>query len=233
MENELKVIFNSTKTKAEILLYGAIGASMWDDSYISAKDFSDKLKELPSSVKEIDLRVNSPGGSVFEGMTIYQRLKDHSAKVNVFVDGIAASIASIIAMAGDTITIGEGGFFMIHKPWTCACSNAFGLERQIEILDKIESQMVSIYARRTGMTVTEVQTMLLEDKDHWFTSEESVEKGFADETSDPSSQLKVAAMFLPKADWLKTKPTIDVSNKEIKNDLKNYKNSIDVFLARK
>jgi ATP-dependent Clp protease protease subunit len=96
-ERRLKIL-NKSSTKAEIVLYAGIGQDYWGDgSMISAKQFSDELKKLDSSVKEIDLRINSPGGDVFDGIAIYNRLISHPARINVYIDGLAASIASIIA----------------------------------------------------------------------------------------------------------------------------------------
>jgi ATP-dependent Clp protease protease subunit len=102
--------------RAEIYLYGTVGAD-WFGEGVTAKQFAADLKGL-GKVKTIDLRINSDGGSVFEGKTIYSLLAEHPAKVITRIDGLAASIASLIAMAGDEIHIAEGGFVMIHNAWT-------------------------------------------------------------------------------------------------------------------
>lgn len=225
---ELKLINNKANNTSEILLYGAIGDSMWDDTAISAVKFSEKLKEVPSNTKEIHLRINSPGGSVFDGMTIYERLKQHNAKVIVYVDGVAASIASIIAMAGDEINIGEGSFFMIHKPMSGTYGNSDEHERTIQILDKIEEQMVSIYARKTGLSRTQISSMLIQDT--WITSDESVEMKFADKKIEASQSLRLAATMVKNAKWLRNAPEIKVE--EYKTKITDLQNKINKFLAR-
>lgn len=233
LEKKTKSLTIKAKTDntAEILLYGAIGESGWDDS-ISAKEFSDELKKLPDSIKNITLRINSPGGDVFDGIAIYERLKQHKAKVTVYIDGLAASIASVIAMAADEIIIGEGAMMMIHKPWTMAIGNSSDLERTIELLDKIENQMIGIYSRKTNLSYTEISKMLSQDT--WFTSAEALDLGFANSVSNSQSQLSIAASFLEKAAWFdkNTRPTIDTHTKEIKNKIGTLQETISGFLAR-
>ena len=97
-------IRSESATKAEIIIYAPIGQSFWEES-VSAKDFSDQLNKLEPTVNEISVRINSPGGDVFDGIAIYNRLKQHKAKKIIYIDGLAASIASIIALAGDEIII--------------------------------------------------------------------------------------------------------------------------------
>lgn len=219
-----------TEETAEITLYASIGESFWEDS-VSAKSFSEELKKLPSTIKNLNIRINSPGGSVFDGMTIYERLKQYKAKKTVYIDGMAASIASVIALAGDEIIIGEGAMMMIHKPWAFVAGNAIEMEKTIELLDKIESQMIGIYARKTGLSQSEISKMLMDD--FWMTADEAVDLGFATKISEPASQLKMAACFMEKADWFRNKPKIDAHTKEAKNKIDNLKNSIEGFLARK
>jgi ATP-dependent Clp protease, protease subunit len=219
------------ETEATILLYAAIGQSMWEDS-VSAKDFSDELKKLPDSIKTINVRINSVGGSVFCGVSIYERLKTHSAKIVVYVDGIAASIASIIAMAGDEIIIGEGAFFMVHAPMSGVYGNAREMEDMIEVLDRIENQMIGIYARKTGLSVAEISKML--KKDTWINAEEAVEMGFATRISDTDeAQVRVAASMLTKADWIKSNPGLPTEAAMARQKVNEFKNDVKKFLARK
>ena len=120
-----------SQTVAEIVVYGVIGQDFWGDG-ISAKSFSDQLNNLPKTVNQIDVRLNSGGGDVFDGVSIYNRLKQHKAKVTVYIDGLAASIASVIALAGDEVVMGEGALMMIHKPWTWAMGDSAALEEVID-----------------------------------------------------------------------------------------------------
>jgi ATP-dependent Clp endopeptidase proteolytic subunit ClpP len=220
-------IKNKTETSADILLYDEIGESMWGGG-ISAKAFSDELKKLPNSIKQINLRINSPGGSVFDGMAIYQRLKEHPAKVTAYVDGISASIASVIMMAADEIVMGDGALVMIHKPLTGIYGNANELEKTIDILDKIENQMVSIYAKRTGASRIEISKMLSEET--WFNSVEAVDFKLADKTFEAKDTLKLVASCVESCKWMKNKPQIKSSDVLAKEKLKELTNKVNSFL---
>lgn len=220
-------IRNVSTTEAEILLYDQIGED-WFGGGISAKTISEELKKLPSSVKQINLRINSPGGSVFDGMTIYQRLKDHPAKVTAYVDGLSASIASVIMMAADEIIIGDGAMIMIHKPLTGIYGNSSEMERMIEILDKIESQMITIYMKKTGLGRTEIMKMVADET--WMTSEEAVDLNFADRTFEASETLHLVASTIESCQWMKNKPEIKKTNALAKEKLKELTNKANSFL---
>lgn len=207
--------------KAEIYIYGAIGASFWEDS-ISAKQFSDELKKLPASVKEIDLRLNSGGGDVFEGYAIYNQLKQHPAKVTVYVDGLAASIASVIALAGDKIIMGEGAQFMVHKSWTMAMGNSFDMEKVVERLESIDEQLISLYTKKTKKPRSEIRDMV--ENETWLNAEEAVEKGFADEVV--ASDIRIAASVIEKCTWITKAP------KNLVTRDKQVKAKLDEFLKK-
>ena len=132
---EFKALENGA---TEIYVYDEIG--FWG---ITAKDFARDLKELDPK-GEINLRINSPGGSVTDGIAIYNLLKNHKAKVNTFVDGLAASMASVIAMAGDTITMPENALMMIHNPWGGAMGDADELRKTADVLDKMKTALVNV-----------------------------------------------------------------------------------------
>jgi ATP-dependent protease ClpP protease subunit len=216
-------IRNKSKDKAEILIYGAIGASFWEDS-ITAKQFSDELKKMDASIKEVDLRINSPGGDVFEGYAIANRIKQHSAKFTIYIDGLAASIASIIAIAGDEVVIGEGAQMMIHSAWTVAMGNARDLEKVIDRLGEIDEQLISLYVKKTGKSRAEIRDMV--EKETWLNADEAVEMGFADRKFEESQPI--AASVLDKATWINRVP------KNLKTRDQQVKNKIEEFLkARK
>lgn len=224
-------ITNASSTKAEIVIYGAIGDDMWDASAISADKFSKELAKLPKTVNEISVRINSPGGSVFDGLAIYERLKQHPANVKVYVDGIAASIASIIAMAGDEIIMGESTFLMIHKPLTLTWGNADEHERNINILDGIERQMLGIYSKKSGMSKDQIANMLTQET--WMTSEEAINMGFATSVASDGENLRVAASMI-KAPWLaKTNPPQIDGNKELRAKIAISKAKVEEFLSKK
>lgn len=162
--------------RAEVLIYEQIGKSWWDDSGVGAKDFLETIGKL--DVDDIDLRINSLGGSVFEGNAIYNGLRAHKAKVHVKIDGIAASIASVIAMAGDDIEIPENGMIMIHDPWTYAEGNADEMRKAADMLDKIKGGLVAAYRTKTGKDDAEIADLMTAET--WMTAREAVDMGFAD-----------------------------------------------------
>lgn len=162
---------------AEVLLYDEIGA--WG---ISAQQFARDLKAL-GDLQRIDLRVHSPGGDVFEGTAIYNLLKHHPARVEGYVDGLAASMATVILMACDVVYIPENGLMMVHKPWGITGGDADDMRRYVELLDKIEDTMVMAYAGKTGKTAEEIKSLLKEET--WMTGREAVEAGFADQLTEP------------------------------------------------
>jgi ATP-dependent protease ClpP protease subunit len=145
---------------------------------------------------------------------------------------MAASIASIIALAGDEVIIGEGAFFMVHAPMSGVMGNAREMEDMIEVLDKIEAQMTGIYSRKTGLSSAEISTMLM--KDTWLNAEEAVEMGFADRISDnDESQMRVAASLIENANWIKSRPNMKTRDAMAREKVKDFKNNIKEFLARK
>ncbi|MCH4175895.1 MAG: Clp protease ClpP [Streptococcaceae bacterium] len=176
---------------AEISIFGEIVSSgwEWDESETSANTFQKDLKAL-GDVSEINLHINSPGGSVFDGITIYQMLVQHKAKINVYIDGLAASIASVIAMAGDKIYIPNNAMMMVHNPWTYAIGNANELRKQAEDLDKIGVSMRESYLNKTGEKISEEELTALLDNETWLSAKEAVDYGLADELL---SENRVAA----------------------------------------
>lgn len=167
----------------EVSIYDEIGG--WG---VTAKEFIDSIK--PFKGKPMALAINSPGGDVFAGIAIYNALRMHGADVTVTVMGVAASAASVIAMAGTKIVMPENTFLMIHNPWTFAMGNADELRDMADVLDKIGSSLVSTYVARTGKSEDDIKAMLADET--WLTAAEAVEAGFADEVQ---ANLKVAAKF--------------------------------------
>lgn len=175
-----------SKDNAEIYLYGIIGTDWFGDG-VSAKQFADDLKSL-GSVKTIDLRINSEGGSVFDGKAMYSLLNEHSAKIVVHIDGLAASAASFVAMAGDEIEIAEGGFVMIHNAYMVAIGDAREMRRSADMLETVNNTIIDVYAARTKSDRKTIAKMM--DDETWMTGAEAVKNGFADKMVE---NLKVAA----------------------------------------
>ena len=157
-----------------ITIYDDIGES-WYSEGVTAKRIAAALRSIGD--KEVVVNINSPGGDYFEGISIYNLLAQHKAKVTVQVVGMAASAASIIAMAGDEILMGEGTFLMIHNAWSLAIGNRHDLQGSIEVLAQIDSAMADLYAQRSGLSNAEIVGMM--DRESWIGREAALNNGFA------------------------------------------------------
>ena len=140
---------------AEIMIYEDIGASFFEGG-VSAKQFAADLKSL-GKVRTIDLRLNSNGGDVFDGMAIYQLLVQHPATITTHIDGLAASIASVIAMAGSKIRIAESGFLMIHEAWGMGVGGSDDLRALANLLEVTTATMGDVYAARTRNSAAKIK----------------------------------------------------------------------------
>lgn len=162
-------------TVATIRMYGPIDS--WGGFWgISTKDVGQVLDALPDSVSQIILRINSPGGEVFEGVSILNMLRAHKAKVTAVVDGLAASAASVIAAGCDEAVMSPGTQMMIHSPWTFTLGNASELRKDADRLDGIEASLIEIYQAKAGDA--DWRALLAEET--WFTAAETVSAGLAD-----------------------------------------------------
>lgn len=168
-------ISNSAGDEAELLLYDDIGG--WFGTY--AEDFDADLKAV--TAPKLTVRVNSPGGSVFEGMAIASMLRSHPADITVRVDGIAASIASVIAMAGDRVVMMPGATMMIHDASGMCLGDAADMAKMAELLDLLSNNIADIYAAKAGGTRDEWRTTMRAEK--WYLAQEAVDAGLADEVA--------------------------------------------------
>ncbi|WP_414055198.1 head maturation protease, ClpP-related [Macrococcus equi] len=167
------------QNEAEIYIYGSITNSKWEDTDVTASDFKEELKAL-GDVDVINLHINSGGGNVFGGHAIYNMLKTHKAKVNVYVDALAASIASVIAMSGDTIFMHENSMMMIHNSWIVTAGNAKELRETADLIEKMDKSSNTAYLNKNSkISQAELEEMLKED--YWMTAQEALDLGFADE----------------------------------------------------
>lgn len=171
---------------AELYIYGAIGGD-WFGEGITAKQVADDLKAL-GKVSSIDVRINSEGGNVFDGKAIYSLLNEHKATINVKIDGLAASAASFIAMAGNTIEIAEGAFVMVHDAYGVAVGRAEDMRAYASLLDQVNGTIRDVYRSRTKQTDAKIKKWMSDET--WFTAAEAVANGFADKMTE---NLKVAA----------------------------------------
>lgn len=161
---------------AEIFIYGDIGESWYGDT-VTASQFVKDIAEL--NAQAITVRINSYGGSVTDGIAIHNAIKRHPAAVTVCIDGLAASIASLIAMAGDTVEMAENAMLMIHAPWTYAGGNSADLRATADMLDSWATAMSTSYASKSGQDAAAMLTLLTDGADHWYTAADALANGFA------------------------------------------------------
>lgn len=192
----------------ELMLYGEISEVSWWGDEVTPKQFKEDLDAL-GDIDTLDIYINSGGGDVFAGQAICSMLKRHKAYKTVYIDGIAASIASVIAMAGDKIVMPENAMMMIHYCWTYACGNKKQLRKMADDMDKIDESIVAEYARKTGIEEGEIADLM--DAETWMTAADAVDKGFADEIE---SGKKIAASI--------TGETLKCGNETF--NLRRYKN---------
>jgi len=165
-------------------IYDPIGES-WDGSGVTAKRVAAQLRDIGDNQVTVD--INSPGGNVFEGFAIYNLLRDHPRKVNVRVIGIAASAASVVAMAGDNIQIARAGFLMMHNTWTVAIGNRHDLRALADMMEPFDDALAEIYALRSGGDKAAIADML--NQELWLNGSQAVDEGFADELL-PADQVE-------------------------------------------
>jgi ATP-dependent Clp endopeptidase proteolytic subunit ClpP len=173
----------------EIWIYDEIGADIFGDG-LSAKSFVKDLSKVKADA--ISLHINSPGGDVFEGQAIYNALRRHPAHVTSYVDGVAASIASVVALAADEVVMASNAMFMIHEPWAAVIGTAGDMRSTADVLEKIRGSLVEIYAERSSRDPEAIAEAMAAET--WLSAEEASDWGFADVVGD---ELKVAARF----DW--------------------------------
>lgn len=164
-------IKNQTDDTTEIMIYDEIGYFG-----VTASDFVRDISNLKTP--SILLRLNSPGGEVFDGVAIYQALKDHPANITVQIDSLAASIASVIAMAGDEVIIGKNATMMIHDGSGLCVGNAADMKQMVDLLDQVSDNIASIYADRAGGTPASWRKKMTAET--WYTANEAVKAGLAD-----------------------------------------------------
>lgn len=189
------------------LIYQEIGG-FWG---VTSEEVSAFLNQNKN--KDVEIRINSVGGSVFEGIAIHNLLKAHNGKVNVVIDSLCASIATIIALAGDSVTMNLGSMFMIHNPWSMAFGEAEDFRKEADLLDKIKSELISIYMTKFEGSEEELKQML--DQETWLTDKEAMKFGFVDSME---KELKISASI--KYDLSKYFNSLPQKGNQMKNKKK-------------
>ncbi len=189
-------IKNQTTDAAELFIYGDIVSYKWDDTDVIPQDVADFLKGLDGKSK-LNIFINSGGGSVFAGLAIYNQLKRHPSDKTVYVDGVAASIASVIAMAGNKLVIPGNAFLMIHKPWAGCRGNANDMRKMADDLDRIEEGVMNVYKENLAEGVDIETVEKLVEAETWMTGEEAA-KYFNVEAAPASQAAACASEYFEK-----------------------------------
>ena len=176
-----------------LALYGEISDTSWFGDEVTPAAFLKDLEAL-GEIGALDVYINSPGGDVFAGYAIYHMLRRHPARVTVHVDGLAASAASVVAMAGDRIVMPAASMMMVHRAWTLACGDAARLLDIAAELERVDAQLAQLYADRTGKAIEDIEALMAAET--WMTGAEALEMGFCDEV-EPNK--RIAALCGPEA----------------------------------
>ena len=188
-----KKFWNWAKNQDGRTLYfdGCIAQDSWFEDDITPRQFK---TELTSGEGDISVWINSPGGDVFAASQIYTMLKEYKGKVTVKIDGIAASAASVIAMAGDEILMSPVAMMMIHNPSTVIFGEADDFQSGIEMLSEVKESIVNAYEQKTGLPRTKISKMM--DSETWFSANKAVELGFADKVLYEENQEEITDGFI-------------------------------------
>lgn len=184
MKEKIKIMnYKDNEGEISLLLYGDI-----DSWGLSAKDVVTMLSDLEKQYDKINLRINSCGGSVFEGIAIYNAVRMSKADITIYVDGIAASMASVIALCGKKVYMSKYAQLMIHCVSGSVYGNTKEIETTLEEMKSLEATIVKMYAEKTGLTEEEITEKYMDGKDHWISAEEAVSLGFVDGMYDTEDE---------------------------------------------
>lgn len=175
-------IENKTEAESTVYIYDEI-SKWWG---IDAEKFIKDFNAIKSPT--IHVRINSPGGAVFDGTSIYNNIKQHKSKVIIHIDGLAASISSIIALAGDEVRMAENAFFMIHEPWSISVGTAEDMRKEADLLDKVGGTIVKTYMKKSDKEEDEIKDMMAAET--WMTAQEALDNGFIDEIEEDNDEKK-------------------------------------------
>lgn len=224
----MKFIDNEEQEEAELYIYGDIVDYAWREDDVSANDIRKKLDE--SNAKTINVHINSLGGDTFTGVAIYNLLKEKSKQANIvtYVDAIAASAASIIAMAGNKIVMPSNTLMMIHNCWTFGIGNAKELRKTADDMDKIMDAVIQCYLSKVKISEEELRNLL--DEETYLTAKEAFDKGFCDEVlelSDNDSQNALSSLARIVKNHTEKSKIINETNIIVSNKIDEKKNESD------
>ncbi len=181
-------ILNKADKEADILLYGVIGTSWWEES-VTAKRFVMDFKELEKTCTRINIHINSPGGSVFDGLAIFNTVQQSKTEIHTYNDGMAASMGAVILCAGGTVHTAKNALMMLHAPMGGAYGTAKDIQNYLTILDKVKNSLISCLESKTGKKTEDIEKAYFDFNDHWLTADEAKKEGFVDEIEEKEVKL--------------------------------------------
>ena len=211
----------------DVYLFDEIGAYG-----VTAQSFINDIKDYKK--QSLNLHINCVGGDVFEGMAIYNVLKKRTQKTTIYIEGIAASMGSIIALAGDEVIMSENSLYMIHNAWGGTMGEASEMRKYADILEKLSNETADIYVKKTGLSIEIVKEMM--NKETWMNANEALELGFIDAVSDAvkvAAKIDVSKFKNITSDKVKQTLNTNLKNPKMTEDLKNWFSSkIDEVIAK-
>jgi len=183
-----KVSAKAGSDTAEIFIYGVIGDSWFEES-VTARQFVSDLRALEESHRRINVHINSPGGSVFDGLPIFNALQTSKAEIHTYNDGLAASMGAVILMAGTKVHSAKNALIMLHSPSTYAGGNARDMQNAIEVLNKVQNSLVESVSQKVSLTKAQVESKWFDYEDHWITAEEAEKEGLVDELIEQKARI--------------------------------------------
>lgn len=175
MEKFWNFVKNDKTAETELIFDGPISSESWWGDEITPEIFRDELSKVKGN---LTVWLNSPGGDCFSASQIYTMLRNHNGKITVKIDGIAASAASVVAMAGDETLISPTGMIMIHNPMTFASGNKADMEKTIAVLEEVKESIINAYARKTSLSRNKISRLM--DEETWMNAEKALQLGFVD-----------------------------------------------------
>lgn len=181
-------IQNKSENEADILIYGVIGDSWWEES-VTAKRFVTDFRSLEKNCSRINIRINSPGGSVFDGLAIFNAIHSSSADVHTYNDGLAASMGAVILLAGSTVHTAKNALLMLHAPLGGVYGTAKDIQAYLTVLDKVKGSLISCIQTKSGKEEKDIESKYFDFEDHWMDAEEALAENLIDEIEDREAKV--------------------------------------------
>lgn len=178
--------------QAEIMIYGVIGES-WTEESVTARKLVAEIRELEKTHQQINVRINSPGGSVFDGLAIFNALQGSSARIHTWNEGLAASMAAVILMAGQKVHAARNSLMMLHSPSTGVWGNAREIHQALVALEKVQDSLAECITSRTGQSREQIEARFFDYSDHWLSAEEALGENFIDEVIEKRADMRLKA----------------------------------------